>query len=204
MDSSEQLKLRSDEELLEGIQRGEREAFAVLVRRYEDAMYGYLKRYLGDEALAEDVFQNTFLQVFRKIDRYELGRPARPWLYTIATNQALDALRRRNRQAMASLDSETADNDRSLPQLLTLLETKQPSPLDAVEAEERGQLVRASVDRLPDYLKQVVILAYFQGLKYGEIAEIVDIPVGTVKSRLHSALAKLQEAWSTTPALPEG
>ena len=68
---------------------------------------------------------------------------------------------------------------------------------------ERKQLIRATVDRLPDFLKQVVILAYYQGLKYKDIAGIMGIPVGTVKSRLHTALCKLQEAWSAEPALKD-
>src|SRR6202035_2814585 len=84
----------SDEELLASFRRGQREAFGVLVRRYQGELFGYLRRSLGDSNLAEDVFQNTFLQVFLKIGKYELGRPVRPWLYTIATHQAIDALRR--------------------------------------------------------------------------------------------------------------
>ena len=78
-----------------------------------------------------------------------------------------------------------------------------PSPLEAVSAQERKERVRASVDRLPDFLRQVLVLAYYQGLKYREIAEILEIPVGTVKSRLHAALVKLQEAWSESPSLYE-
>ena len=69
--------------------------------------------------------------------------------------------------------------------------------------EERRERVRAGVDRLPDFLRQVVILAYYQGLKYREIADILGIPVGTVKSRLHAALVKLQEAWANSPSLRE-
>ena len=75
--------------------------------------------------------------------------------------------------------------------------------LDLLQGEERRQQVRASVDRLPDFLRQVVVLAYYQGLKYREIAEIVGIPVGTVKSRLHAALMKLHEAWAETPSLQD-
>ena len=75
--------------------------------------------------------------------------------------------------------------------------------LDLAQGEERRQLVRAGVERLPDFLKQVVILAYYQGLKYRDIADILGIPVGTVKSRLHSALMKLQEAWSAASALQD-
>ncbi len=81
----------SDEELLACFRKGRRDAFSVLVRRYEGELYGYLRRYLADGELAEDVFQNTFIQVFTKLDQYETGRPVRPWLYTIATHQAIDA-----------------------------------------------------------------------------------------------------------------
>src|SRR5207244_1471298 len=87
----------SDEELLAQFRQGVGEAFGVLVRRYEGELYGYLRRYLGDRDLADDVFQNTFLQLYTKIHQYETGRPVRPWLYAIATNQAIDALRRQNR-----------------------------------------------------------------------------------------------------------
>jgi RNA polymerase sigma-70 factor (ECF subfamily) len=194
----------SDEELLALFRKGRRDAFGVLVRRYEGELYGYLRRYLGDGELAEDVFQNTFVQVFTKLDQYETGRPVRPWLYTIATHQAIDALRRQNRHQAVSLDQERDElAGAEFPQLLGLLESRGPGPLDQLQGDERRQLVRASVERLPDFLRQVVVLAYFQGLKYKDIADILDIPVGTVKSRLHAALVRLQEAWSTVTALNE-
>ena len=88
----------SDEDLLLRLRNGERDVFGTLVRRYERELYGYLKRYLGKADLAEDVFQNTFVAVFRKIRQYEPGRAARPWLYTIATHQAIDAMRQRSRR----------------------------------------------------------------------------------------------------------
>jgi RNA polymerase sigma-70 factor (ECF subfamily) len=194
----------SDEELLAHFREGRREAFGVLLRRYEQELYGYLRRYLGDENLAEDVFQNTFLQVYIKSGQYEPGRPVRPWLYTIATHQAIDALRRHGRHQALSLDEGRAENGvDELANLMDLLEVRGPSPVEAATARERGDQVRASVDRLPDFLRQVLILAYYQGLKYREIADLLDIPVGTVKSRLHAALVKLQEAWAEIPSLHE-
>ena len=78
-----------------------------------------------------------------------------------------------------------------------------PDPVESAESEERRQWVRRSVSDLPEFLRVVLILAYYQGLKYREIAEILEIPVGTVKSRLHAALLKLQEAWQETPSLHE-
>jgi RNA polymerase sigma-70 factor (ECF subfamily) len=204
VNTSDTLTRCSDEELLNCFRRGQREAFGVLVRRYEGELFGYLRRYLGDSNLADDVFQNTFMQLFTKIGKYEQGRPVRPWLYTIATHQAIDALRRQGRHPTASLDQERDDSTAGeYPQLMAVLESRTPGPADMVQGEERRQLVRATVDRLPDGLRQVVILAYYQGLKYKDIANILDIPVGTVKSRLHAALMKLQEAWSTAAALKE-
>jgi RNA polymerase sigma-70 factor (ECF subfamily) len=182
-------------------QGGHREAFGVIVRRYERELYGYLRRYLGDGDLAEDVFQNTFLQLYTKINTYEPGRRVRPWLYTIAKNQAIDAMRRTGRHPMVSLDQSAETEEGDVQSLLSLVENRHQGPSDAAFDEERKQLIRASVERLPDFLRQVVILAYFQGLKYREIADILRIPVGTVKSRLHAALTKLNEAWSVQPSM---
>jgi RNA polymerase sigma-70 factor (ECF subfamily) len=194
----------SDEELLARFCRGQTEAFGVLLRRYERELYGYLRRYLGDSDLAEDVFQNTFLQLYMKKNQYEVGRPVRPWLYTIATHQAIDALRRANRHQALSLDQNQKElPDGEVRSLLELLESRGPGPLDQAQGEERRERVRAAVDRLPEFLRQVVVLAYYQGLKYREIAEIVGIPVGTVKSRLHAALVRLQESWADSPSLHE-
>jgi RNA polymerase sigma-70 factor (ECF subfamily) len=194
----------SDEDLLARFCRGQTEAFGALLRRYERELYGYLRRYLGDSDLAEDVFQNTFLQLYIKSHQYEKGRPVRPWLYTIATHQAIDALRRNGRHQALSLDQNQQElPDGEVRSLLELLETRGPGPLEMAQGEESRERVRASVDRLPEFLRQVVVLAYYQGLKYREIAEILDIPVGTVKSRLHAALVKLQEAWSASPSLRE-
>jgi RNA polymerase sigma-70 factor, ECF subfamily len=204
VNSSENFTCCSDEELLGLFRRGRREAFGVLVRRYEGELYGYLRRYLGDAHLADDVFQNTFLQLFTKIGKYEQGRPVRPWLYTIATHQAIDTLRRNGRHRTASLDQDREENlEGEFPQLQAVLESPIGEPPDHVETEERRQFVRAGVDRLPEFLRQVVILAYYQSLKYKDVADILGIPVGTVKSRLHTALMRLQENWSAVPALQD-
>lgn len=194
----------SDEDLLDRFCRGQAEAFGLLVRRYERELYGYLRRYLGDSTLAEDVFQNTFLQLYLKSTQYEKGRPVRPWLYTIATHQAIDALRRNARHQILSLEQTREDGSNGeMRSLLDTLESRGPAPMDNLSEQERKDRVRAGVDRLPEFLRDVVILAYYQGLKYREIAEILDIPVGTVKSRLHAALNKLQEAWSESPSFFE-
>jgi RNA polymerase sigma-70 factor (ECF subfamily) len=201
---SDPLNASSDEDLLTRFRRGQTEAFGVLLRRYERELYGYLRRYLGDGNLADDVFQNTFLQLYTKVGQYEAGRPVRPWLYTIATHQAIDALRRNGRHQSISLDQNRQELvNGETHALVDLLESQDLGPLEFAQGEERRELVRASVDQLPDLFRQVIILAYYQGLKYREIAVILRIPVGTVKSRLHAALVKLQEIWSATPSLRE-
>jgi RNA polymerase sigma-70 factor (ECF subfamily) len=204
LNSSQTLAACSDEDLLARFRRGQPEAFGVLVRRYERELYGYLRRYVGDASLADDVFQNTFLQLYTKVGQYQAGRPVRPWLYTIATHQAIDALRRNGRHQAVSLHQERDElPNGEVHSLLELLETRGPGPLDQVQGEERRERVRTSVDQLPDFLRQVVVLAYYQGLKYREIADVLGIPVGTVKSRLHAALVRLHEQWSGSPTLNE-
>jgi RNA polymerase sigma-70 factor (ECF subfamily) len=168
--------------------------FDALVHRYERELYRYLVRYTGDAALAEDVFQNTFLQVHLKRGLYEDGRPVRPWLYSIATHQAVDALRKVGRHPTISLDMRTGSGGESDPgALVDMLVGDGASPLAELQGEERKEWVRNAIEKLPEALKQTLILAYFEDLKYREIADIQKIPVGTVKSRLHAALAKLQE-----------
>ena len=186
----------TDEQLLARLRAGQRDVFGTLVRRYERELFGYLRRYLGDDDLADDVFQNTFVQVYLKAGQYEPGRPVRPWLYAIATNQAIDALRRRNRRADQRADAvATPDEDGQPRPLFELLPAPGDGPPESADRAEQRELVRAAVDRLPDLLRQVVLLAYFQGLKYRDAADVLGIPVGTVKSRLHAALARLTEEW---------
>lgn len=190
----------TDEELLVQIRSGRHDLFGELVRRYERELFGYLRRYVGDEDLAADVFQNAFTQVFVKIGQYEPGRPAKPWLYAIATNQAIDALRRRARRAdtrgdpLLTGDPEGGGTARPLYEFL---ESQHAGPVETVETAELHESIRGAVNRLPELLREVVILAYFQGLKYQDIADILEIPLGTVKSRLHAALARLAETWPT-------
>ncbi len=186
--------------LLEYRTTGDRELFDELVHRYERELYSYLRRYLGDAALAEDVFQLTILQVHLKCDQFDRGRKFRPWLYTIATNQAIDAQRRNKRHRMVSLDSAGPVGDQDdLTSLARLLSSNQPGPVDQLETEERRAWVRKATDELPDHLRSAVALVYYQGMKYRDAAEVLDIPVGTVKSRMHSAILKLNEAWNNSP-----
>jgi RNA polymerase sigma-70 factor (ECF subfamily) len=171
--------------------------FEELVHRYEKELYGYLRHYLGDADMAADVFQQTFLQVHLKCDQFEPGRKVRPWLYTVATNQAIDYQRRNRRHRMTSLDRVTRGNaEEEAGTLAELLGVSADGPADNVESAEQHEALRRAVDALPGVCKEVVMLIYFQGLKYREAAEVLSLPVGTVKSRLHTAVQKLTESLS--------
>jgi RNA polymerase sigma-70 factor, ECF subfamily len=187
------LNVPTDEELLLRYRsQGDRAAFEELVRRYEKELYGYLRHYLGDTEMAEDVFQQTFLQVHLKCDQFEEGRKVRPWLYTVAINQAIDSQRRNRRHRITSLDRRMQhDFEGKAGSLVEMLDGEATGPGEEAEAAEQGDRLRRAVDELPESSRQVVDLVYFQELKYREAAEILGIPVGTVKSRLHAALEKL-------------
>lgn len=176
--------------------QGSDEDFALLIARFESEIFRYLVRYLGNKSLADDVFQDTFLQIHQKRHMYEQGRAVRPWIYSIANHQAIDTLRRVGRHPTQSLSgsaSNDSDGGSMRNGLESLLESTADGPLATLQAEERQAWVRRTIDGLPEVLKQTIMLAYYQDMKYREIAEALDVPVGTVKSRLHSALLKIAE-----------
>ena len=179
--------------LLQYMEGGDRAAFEELVRRYEREIYSYLRRYLGDRHLAEDAFQATFLQLHRKCGQFEPGRKLRPWLYRIAVNQANDLLRRNRRHKAVSLDTALRRRgDESGESLLRdLVANEEHAPGVALEAAEDAQRITAALKRLPDWLKQPILLVVYQGLKYREAAAIIGIPLGTLKSRLYEAVQRL-------------
>jgi RNA polymerase sigma-70 factor (ECF subfamily) len=187
----------SDEELLRRCRaEGDSKAFESLVHRYEHELFSYLRRYLGSAEMAEDVFQATFLQVHLKKEHFEDGRRFRPWLYTIATNQAIDAQRRNRRHRMASLDSRSGGDD--VGSLVEMLAGAGRTADEQLEDAEARAWVRSAVDDLPETLKSALVLVYHQGMKYREAADVLGIPVGTVKSRLNAALVRLNESWQRT------
>ena len=185
----------SDEDLILRARRGDgASAFESLVHRYEHDLFRYLRRYLGNAEMAEDVFQLTFLQVHLKRECFEDGRRFRPWLYAIATNQAIDAQRRNRRHRMVSLDHPLG-HDADSGTLRQLIADDGTAADDASEDREAADWVRAAVDALPAPQKAVLLLVYHQGLKYRQAADALGLPVGTVKSRLHAAIRSLTRSW---------
>lgn len=188
----------TDEKLLLSYRSGhDAGVFEELVRRYEKELYGYLRHYLGDAEMAEDVFQQTFLQIHLKCGHFEPGRKVRPWLYTVATNLAIDYQRRNRKHRMSSLNRTVlsgAEQDGGA--LAELLGGPEAGPAANAESAEQCDMLRRAVNALSEASRQVVMLVYFQGLKYREAAQVLAIPVGTVKSRLHGAMLKLTESLS--------
>jgi len=191
----------SDEDLILRTRRGDgASAFESLLHRYEHDLFRYLRRNLGSAELAEDVFQLTFLQVHLKRESFEDGRRFRPWLYAIATNQAIDAQRRNRRHRMVSLD-QPLGHDADAGSLRQLIAGDDVAA-EASDDREAAEWVREAVDALPSPQKAVLLLVYHEGLKYREAADTLGLPVGTVKSRLHAAIRSLTRSWQKrlTPA----
>lgn len=188
---------RSDEELLKLFRAGNASAFDALVHRYEGELFGYLNRYLRNRELAEDTFQTTFMTVYQKAETFEEGKRFKPWLYAIATNQAIDASRKRKRRQTISLENEWDNGESSAKagSLRDVLESNNEKPDSSAMMDEKKVQVRKAIDTLPENLRQVLLLAYFHEFKYQEISEVLEIPLGTVKSRLHAALEKFQQSW---------
>ncbi|MBN1765938.1 MAG: sigma-70 family RNA polymerase sigma factor [Sedimentisphaerales bacterium] len=183
----------TDEQLMELSLTGDKKAFNRLVRRYESELYNFLYKFLGQKSLAEDVFQETFLQVYLSAHTFNTGRRFRPWVYTIAANKARDLLRSRSRRPtiqITSSDEDTSDTD-----IWHNLLKDEITPDQILEKEQQKQLVQKIVAEMPDNLREILILAYFKQLSYKEMAEILDIPLGTVKSRLHSAVANFAKKY---------
>lgn len=185
----------SDEELLARHQAGQSGAFDELVSRYATELYRFLARFTGNPTAAEDLVQEALLQAHQSAERFDVSRRLRPWLFTIAANKARDWLRSQRRRTEVSLDADVGrDSDESIS-FAEIFEGREALPEDLLGEAEQRELVRRVIEQLPAALRQVLVLGYFQQLPYKEIAEIVGVPVGTIKSRLHTALKRFAVLW---------
>ncbi len=187
---------RSDESLLEGYLNGDLGAFQRLVERYQRELYHFLVRFLGDRAAAEDVFQETFLQVHQSGAQFDLSRRFRPWLFTIAANKARDLMRSQARRPTSPLQADISPGEgEGGGQFIDLMSADIPAPDESMSREELQEAVRGTVMNMPEHLREILLLSYFHQFPYKQIADILDIPLGTVKSRLHAAVATFAERW---------
>jgi RNA polymerase sigma-70 factor (ECF subfamily) len=186
----------ADEDLLRAfVEAGDRHAFETLVRRYQSEIYHYLRRYMGDDDQAEDAFQLTFVKVYKKVEQFDLQRRFRPWLYGIATHQAIDLKRRNKRRLHASLDLGSSGDDARGTSQAASIPDHRGSQQDPLEHDELKVKIRAAVEEVGEPGRSALELIYLQGLPYRDAADILDVPVGTVKSRVHAAVRKLANIW---------
>jgi RNA polymerase sigma-70 factor (ECF subfamily) len=169
--------MHSDEELMTAVARGDEAALAMLVGRHAPQLRAYLHRHSGNSEDADDLLQETWVRVARSARRFDPTRRFRSWLYGIATNLARDLFRRRGTRERAL--RELAMQPRVEPEI---------GPIDRSKLHER-------ISRLPERTRAVLILRYFEGMNETEMAEILKIPRGTVKSRLHAALCELRREY---------
>jgi len=185
----------NDMELIQRYVAGEEDAFQELVRQYKDSVYGFLRRFLSRSDLVEDVFQETFMQLYVSRDTFDVTRPLRPWLFTIAANKAKDALRRMQRSESAYLGNMFDGEEHTIEDALNVLDYDSSMPYDDLVRNETAESVKRVIAKMPEKLREIILLAYFHKFSYAEIAGILGIPVGTVKSRLHTAVSRFAEDW---------
>jgi len=184
------LKKLTDAELLACYAAGDEAAFREIVSRYKNSLYAFLKQFLNRQDLVEDVFQETFLQLFTSRESFDPARPLRPWLFTIAANKAKDALRKSQRTTAIPIGTISESKEMSFDDVLNTLTSDTTMPYEELEKGETASRVAKIIANMPENLREILILAYFNKFSYKQMAHILSIPIGTVKSRLHTAVAR--------------
>ncbi|MGI9013972.1 MAG: RNA polymerase sigma factor [Phycisphaerales bacterium] len=190
---------RTDEELMRDYREGDEDSLAMIIHRYRNELLHFLIRFLGSRAAAEDVFQETFLQIHLSADAFDIERRFKPWLFTIAANKARDHHRKNSRRSALSLNAAIGDSEDG-GGVIDLLDGSLPSPESPILDSERSRLVKDVIDTMPEHLREILLLSYFHRMSYNQMADALEIPLGTVKSRLHSAVAHFAQAWRTAAA----
>jgi RNA polymerase sigma-70 factor (ECF subfamily) len=173
------------------LRRGDSDALMALISRHQHRLFRYLLRLSRDPAVADDLFQQTWLRVLEKIGRYDAARSFDVWLFAVAHNLAIDHFRGDRR--MESLDAEPEDGARSGERLAA----PQPDALATLLDAERSALLSSCMNGLPAIHREVLTLRFEEDMKLEEIAEVVQIPLSTVKSRLRRALEGLRSSVET-------
>jgi RNA polymerase sigma-70 factor, ECF subfamily len=192
------LEKLTDAELLERYAKGDENAFREIVNRYKDSLYAFLRQFLNRPDLVEDVFQETFLQLFTSRKSFDINRPLRPWLFTIAANKAKDALRKAHRTTTVPIGTISDDEDMSFDEMLNALESYNTMPDDELQQAETTARVDEVIASMPEGLREILTLAYFNKFSYKQMADVLGIPIGTVKSRLHTAVARFARDWKAS------
>ena len=168
------------------LRHGDPEALDPLLARYQNRLYRYLLRLVRDQATAEDLFQQTWLRVVEKVHQYDALRSFEAWLFALAHNLAIDHLRRYRPESLDELLSPDEPRHRQFP-------GAGPDALDRALRLERAGLVVEALDELPAVYRELLSLRFEEEMKLVEIAEVLDVPLSTVKTRLKRGLERLRE-----------
>jgi RNA polymerase sigma-70 factor (ECF subfamily) len=181
----------TDAQLITKFQNGDSYAFNSIVWRWEKRIYNFVLRYLGDHDDSCDVCQKTFIRAYRNLHRLRDAERFSTWLYQIAVNNCRDEIRRRSRKRMYSLDTMTQNqHDEKLP---VMENDAKEHPEAQTHNGSLHELLNRALHQLPEEQRIVVIMKQYQGLKFSEIAEVLETPVNTVKSRMYYGLDGLRK-----------
>jgi RNA polymerase sigma-70 factor (ECF subfamily) len=196
IDDLQSVETMSDEDLMRLCQEGDEGAFEVLFQRYEGQALSFINRLVGDQSRTEALGQEAFLRIFKDAKSYQYPRSFTTWFYTIVRNLCKNELRWRSRHPTVSIEDNlnASSGSEDSPRVGDYLQSAGSNPLDDMVIRERDQRLEKALEMLPDAEREVLILNRFQGLKYREIAEVVGVPVGTVRARIYSALERLRKS----------
>jgi RNA polymerase sigma-70 factor (ECF subfamily) len=183
----------SDQEVVLQARAGREAAYRELIRRYERPIFALLFRMVRDRELAEDLAQETFIKALNAIESYRPEFKFSSWIFKIANNAAIDHLRRRELDTLSLDGSPHAATPEAMQATALQIGARQESPLDAVEAKELGGAIEAAIGRLRPEYRSCILLRHVEGRAYEEIAEILDLPLGTVKTYIHRARNELRQ-----------
>ncbi len=177
-------------------QQGRGEAFRELVRRYERPVFSLIYRMVRDRETAEDLSQDTFIKVLNHIDRYRPEFKLSSWLFKIANNVAIDALRKRQLDTISMDGSPHAATAAEIEASSFDVEARQESALEELEAKEIGAAIEEAIAQLRPEYRSCILLRHVEGRSYEEIATTLDLPLGTVKTYIHRARHELRSLLS--------
>lgn len=186
----------SDDELMCRFQQGDESGFQRLMERYQDRILNFVYRMVSDRHMAEDLTQEVFVRVYVNAGRYHPGSRFAPWVYRIASNLAINELRRRKRWRFVTIDNNPADDDRNV--VTDLKDEDNADPETLVAQMEASREVSMALEKIPLKYRGPLILRELEGYDYEEIAQILDIPRGTVKSRLNRGRSLLETVLKRT------
>jgi RNA polymerase sigma-70 factor (ECF subfamily) len=182
----------SDQEVVLWARSGQEAAHRELIRRYERPVFALLFRMVRDRELAEDLAQETFVKALNAIDSYRPEFKFSSWIFKIANNSAIDHLRRRELDTLSLDGSPHAETPEAMQATALQIGARQESPLDTVEAKELGTAIEAAIGSLRPEYRSCILLRHVEGRAYEEIAEILNLPLGTVKTYIHRARNELR------------